>query len=117
MEDRIRSKVARNIEGGSTIFGLDIVDLCIMFLLFEAGDMVFNIAVAFLLGLVSYGGLFYLRRRQAPGFLLHAGRWITEPRIFFGWVGRNERGDNVARRQFQFDIVDCHVAALRRDRG
>lgn len=93
MEGLIRSKVARNVDQGSTLLGLGAVDLTIVFLSFQATEWVFGLVAGSFLAGLSYAALFYLRHRQAEGFLMHAGRFVAESRIFAAYVGLDEKGE------------------------
>jgi hypothetical protein len=102
----IRTKTARNIDIGNTVLGLELPELVVVFIAFQLVEMIWGLFIAFFAALAAYGGLYYLRKRQAPGFLMHAGRWLAEPQIQYAFLGRSERGEYVGRDHARFSILD-----------
>lgn len=94
MDGLIRSKVARNIDQGNSVLGLGAMDLAVVFLAFQTTEWVFGLVAGSILAALSYAALFYLRHRQAEGFLMHAGRFVAESRIFTAYAGLNEKGEH-----------------------
>lgn len=94
MDGLIRSKVARNVDQGNSMLGLGATDFAIVFLAFQTTEWIFGPMAGSILAGLSYAALFYLRHRQAEGFLMHAGRFVAESRIFAAHVGLNEKGEH-----------------------
>lgn len=102
----IRTKTARNIDIGNTVLGLELPELVLVFVAFQLVEIIAGLFIAFFAALTAYGALYYLRKRQAPGFLMHAGHWLAVPNIQFAFLGRNERGEYVGRDYARFSILD-----------
>jgi hypothetical protein len=102
----IRTKTARNIDIGNTVLGLELPELVVVFIAFQLVEMIAGLLIAVFAATAAYGALYYLRKRQAPGFLMHIGHWLVEPKIQFAFLGRSERGEYVGRNYARFSILD-----------
>lgn len=102
----IRTKTARNIDIGNTVLGLELPELVVVFIAFQLVEMIAGLLIAIFAATAAYGALYYLRKRQAPGFLMHIGHWLVEPKIQFAFLGRSEGGEYVGRDYSRFSILD-----------
>lgn len=93
MDALIRSAVPRNIDQGDTVMGVQFVDLAIVFIAFQTTELVAGLAAAAIVCALTYLLMLIMGRRQAAGFLLHAGRWLVESRIFVAFGGLSEEGE------------------------
>lgn len=115
MDDVLRSTVPRNIDQGDTVMGVQFVDLALVFIVFQVVELVAGLPAAAVVCAVTYFVMLAVGRRQAAGFLPHAGRWLVESRIFVAFAGLSEEGERVDGVKSRLVARAQPTPALRRD--
>lgn len=94
-DEVLRSPVPRNIDQGDTVMGVQFADLAVVFVVFQTVELVAGLAIGAVACALTYFVMLVVGRRQAAGFLPHAGRWLVESRIFVAFAGLSEEGEQV----------------------